>query len=53
MIAVGTGLKINPVPIEEEIKKEIPFVRNAVVIGEGRKFLSCLVTIKVQLRLKY
>ena len=47
LIAIGTGLKIHPKPIENEIKKEIPLVRNVVVIGEGRKFLSCLLTLKV------
>jgi long-chain-fatty-acid--CoA ligase ACSBG len=48
LIAIGTGLKIHPIPIETEMKKEIPLVRNMVVIGEGRKYLSCLLTLKVR-----
>lgn len=47
LIAIGTGLKIHPIPIETEVKTEIPLVRNVVVIGEGRKYLSCLLTLKV------
>ena len=47
LIALGTGLKIHPIPLEKEIKRELPFLSNVVVLGEGKKFLSCLVTLKV------
>ena len=37
-----------PVPTENALKKAIPFVSNAVVIGDKRQFLSCLMTLKVE-----
>ena len=38
---------IAPVPIEDHIKAELPFVSNAIVVGDRRKFLSVLLTPKV------
>ena len=37
-----------PVPIEDRIKKELPFLSNVMIIGDKRKFVSCLVTLKVR-----
>ncbi|XP_065885757.1 long-chain-fatty-acid--CoA ligase ACSBG2-like [Dysidea avara] len=37
---------INPNPIEDRIKTEIPFLSNVVVIGDNREFLTCLLTLK-------
>jgi hypothetical protein len=38
---------VAPVLIEEEIKKEIgSVVSNIMVVGDRRKFLACLITLK-------
>ena len=37
-----------PVPIEDRIKKEVPFLSNVMLIGDKKKFVSCLVTLKVK-----
>lgn len=36
-----------PLPIEEAVKTELPLVSSAVLIGDQRKFLSMLLTLKV------
>lgn len=36
-----------PVPIEEAVKTELPIISNAMLIGDQRKFLSLLLTLKV------
>ena len=46
LITAG-GENVAPVPIEDAIKKHMPFVSNAMVIGDKRKFLSVLLTFKV------
>jgi hypothetical protein len=33
--------------IEEEVKAQLPCISNAMLIGERRKFLSILLTLKV------
>ena len=48
-IITSGGENIAPVPIEENIKKELEDVlSNVVVVGDGRKFLTCMVTLKVE-----
>ncbi len=47
MIITAGGENIAPVPIEDHIKAELPFVSNAMVVGDRRKFLSVLLTPKV------
>ena len=43
------GENIAPVNIEEEIKKELEnVISNIMVVGEKRRFLSCLLTLKVK-----
>ena len=37
-----------PVPIEDWIKKEVPFLSNVMLIGDKRKYVTCLVTIQVR-----
>ena len=36
-----------PVPIEDRIKDAVPFLNNVMLIGDKRKYVTCLVTIKV------
>jgi long-subunit acyl-CoA synthetase (AMP-forming) len=46
LIITAGGENVAPILIEENIKLAIPFVSNAMVIGEGRKYLLCILTIK-------
>lgn len=47
LIITAGGENIPPVILEEEIKKEIgTVVSNVMVVGDRRKFLACLITIK-------
>lgn len=45
MIITAGGENIMPTPIENKIRKELPFIENVVIIGNGKKFLSCLITV--------
>ena len=47
LIITAGGENLAPVPIEDRIKGEVPFLSNVMLIGDKRKFLSCLVTLKV------
>jgi long-subunit acyl-CoA synthetase (AMP-forming) len=47
LIITAGGENIAPVILEDNIKKEIPLISNAMAIGDKRKFLSCLLTLKV------
>jgi long-chain-fatty-acid--CoA ligase ACSBG len=46
LIITAGGENIPPVLIENTIKEEIPILSNAVVIGDRRKFLTALFTLK-------
>jgi long-chain acyl-CoA synthetase len=44
LIVLGSGHKISPEPIENAIAKLLPEAQQAVVMGNGRGYLSALVT---------
>lgn len=47
LITAG-GENVAPILIENAIKKHLPAVSNVMVIGDQRKFLSCVLTLKVE-----
>ncbi len=50
LITAG-GENVAPVLIEDNIKAELPIVSHAMVVGDGRKFLSILLTLRVILKI--
>lgn len=49
LIITAGGENIAPIPIEDNIKLEIPFVSTVMVIGDKKKFLSCIITPHVEI----
>ena len=47
LIITAGGENIAPVPIEDRIKKNAPFISNVVLVGDKKKYITCLVTLKV------
>ncbi|XP_054458438.1 long-chain-fatty-acid--CoA ligase ACSBG2 [Anoplopoma fimbria] len=52
LIITAGGENIPPVPIEDAVKEAVPLISNAMLIGDKRKFLSMLLTIKCQVNLE-
>jgi long-chain acyl-CoA synthetase len=48
LIVLGSGHKISPEPIEIAIAKNLPEAQQVVVVGNGRGYLSAIVTGKVK-----
>lgn len=48
LIVTAGGENIAPIPIEENIKMEVPLIATCMVIGDKKKFLSCLLTCQVR-----
>ncbi|KAM4708327.1 long-chain-fatty-acid--CoA ligase ACSBG2 isoform 1-T1 [Discoglossus pictus] len=49
LIITAGGENIPPVPIEDAVKEQIPIISNAMLIGDKKKFLSMLLTLKCNL----
>jgi long-chain-fatty-acid--CoA ligase ACSBG len=48
LIKTSGGENIPPVRIEQRILQELPLLSQAIVIGDGKKFLTCLVALKAE-----
>ena len=44
----STAENVSPVPIENKIIELCPMIANCVVVGDKRKFLSCLISLKTE-----
>ena len=49
MIVLSDANNIAPAPIDVRIKRELPFLSNVMVVGDGQRHLCCLVTLKASL----
>ncbi|CAG0886457.1 unnamed protein product [Cyprideis torosa] len=49
LIITAGAENVAPVPIEDNIKHELPCISNIMVIGDRKKFLSCILTLKTML----
>ncbi|KAF7654748.1 hypothetical protein LDENG_00065410 [Lucifuga dentata] len=49
LIITAGGENIPPVPIEDAVKEALPFISNAMLIGDKRRFLSMLLTVKCEM----
>ncbi|XP_019857705.1 PREDICTED: long-chain-fatty-acid--CoA ligase ACSBG2-like [Amphimedon queenslandica] len=48
LLVLATGENIAPVPIESALKEQLPIVSNAVIVGDQKSYISCLITLKVE-----
>ncbi|PSN55903.1 Very long-chain-fatty-acid--CoA ligase bubblegum [Blattella germanica] len=52
IIITAGGENIAPAPIEEEVKNQLPCIRNAMVVGDKQKYLIILLTMKTEMNIK-
>ncbi len=48
LLITAGGENVAPVPIEDLLKEELPVVSNCMLIGDKKKFLAMLITMKVK-----
>ena len=48
LIVTAGGENVSPVPIENKIMELCSLIANCVVVGDKRKFLSCLISLKTE-----
>ena len=48
ILITSGGENVEPQPIEEAVKQACPIISHAVLVGESRKFVSLLLTLKVE-----
>ena len=53
LIITAGGENVPPVIIEDIVKEELPVISQCMLIGDKRKFLSMLITLKVKDRFYY
>ena len=46
LIITAGGENVPPLLIEDAIKEQLPCISNVMVVGDKKKFLSCLLTMK-------
>ena len=46
LIITAGGENVSPIVIEQMIKEICPIISHAVVIGDGHKYLVCLITLR-------
>lgn len=49
MLITAAGENIPPLQIENTIKEHNPLISNVMLIGDGRKYLTCLITLKTEI----
>ncbi|XP_067888550.1 long-chain-fatty-acid--CoA ligase ACSBG2-like isoform X2 [Heterodontus francisci] len=49
LIITAGGVNVPPIPIEDAVKRKLPLISNAMLIGDKKKFLSMLLTLKCYL----
>jgi len=47
ILVTGAGENVAPVPIEINVKEELPFISNVMCIGDQMKYIAALLTFKV------
>lgn len=47
ILVTAAGENVAPVPIEANVREELPFISNVMAIGDHKKFISALLTFKV------
>jgi len=52
LIITAGGENVAPVPIEDNFKEACPACANIMLVGENRRFMSALITFKVEIDMK-